>query len=134
MANRFGLFTAGLVVLVLSGTLFVAGCTDNQGPDTSSIPTPAVTTPGDEKIPQAADQEATGQDGKTLSTMDNGNNPQKYLTATCAQLGGTVLGDGKTCPGMLINSSDTMRCCMETAGGSGGTNDGSRVTVTFNPR
>ena len=126
MAARFRIFTMGLIMLVLAGSLFVAGCVSNRGSDTGSTPTPVVTTkavspvvttPGDEKIPQAADQGATGQDGKTISTMDNRNIPQKYLTATCAQLGGTVLGDGKTCPGMLINSSDTMRCCMEIAGG-----------------
>jgi len=146
MANRSGIFTAGLVVLVvlvLTGTLFVAGCTDNQQPDTSSTPAPAattkavspvVTTPADEKIPQAADQGTTGQDGKTISTGDNGNIPQKYITATCAQIGGTILGAGKTCPGMFINSSDSMRCCMEIAGGSDGTNDKSGVIVTFSPR
>jgi len=120
MEPRFRIFTLGLVVLVLAGSLFVAGCTDNRGSDTGTTPPPQVTTVAEKKVPSTSVPETTPGQGDAVKAGGKDGDPAGDSgRPTCAQIGGSAIDSGQTCKGTLSTAADTSRCCLPSSSGKG---------------
>jgi hypothetical protein len=108
MADFSRIVTVVLVVLVLAGFSFVAGCAKNRGQDTGRIPSPVLTTAAEKTVLPVATPVV-----KVTTSVQGG------ALKTCTRLGGTVSSAGQTCPGTYLAASDTFSCCSaKPAGGS----------------
>jgi hypothetical protein len=102
---------AGIILALVIGTVFVAGCARSREREGGALTgAPSVTSSPTRTSPLPA---ATTPTAHATTTVQSGG------LKTCAQHGGTVTTARQNCPGKWLAASDTFSCCsVAPAGGA----------------